>query len=502
MASSEQGCKNLNVVSAGLLAGSFGGFMNARFLCRIVIACTTSFSMGGASMAHPSQWEWRKTVWRETESREISLPDKLRYGMVSTIMLAEVPGKEDVHPDPTLQTGTVRFKILQTLRGKASPYLKVRVSSRRNFTDMQMVVQNIFTPGRRFFVFLPADYDENKCTSGGPTSSQRMPAQGCGAVNDRTYCTADFEATPAFSAEVSRLVWKTENAIGKTLPEILQEAAEHGNKDAQQELTLINRMKPESWHSLSGAYPEDFEKTPPEMASENTAESKLLTARKIDDLNRIITRHPDDKSYIRERAAWYMGDSQWDKAIADFTRLMKLQDNVYEERSEAYVKAGKYKEAIQDLGTAIKSAPDHCYLYELRARACYFAADYSNALADISKGLRLGSGKFWNSSWDRRTLFKDPSDVYFMRGCVNFKLGNLAQSAADFSRVIDDYKKASMDVMACDAYAWRALVYKQQNKEAPFRKDLLKAKSTLSNKGFIEKLVFDQLLAEARDLLK
>ena len=65
---------------------------------------------------------------------------------------------------------------------------------------------------------------------------------------------------------------------------------------------------------------------------------------------------------------------------------------MHNQRGRDLTKAGKYREAIDELSEAIRAQPDFALAYNARGFAYYLSHDITHALADYDEAIRLNPG--------------------------------------------------------------------------------------------------------------
>jgi len=92
---------------------------------------------------------------------------------------------------------------------------------------------------------------------------------------------------------------------------------------------------------------------------ENVMKQNSNTA--ISDFSHAIELNPQSEEAYSFRAAEYRKTHNWDKAIFDYSRAIDLKksDGNYTSRGCAYIMIEKYKEARNDLETALRINPDN-----------------------------------------------------------------------------------------------------------------------------------------------
>jgi tetratricopeptide (TPR) repeat protein len=105
------------------------------------------------------------------------------------------------------------------------------------------------------------------------------------------------------------------------------------------------------------------------------------------------------KEAYNNRGNAYVHKGEWDKAIAEYTRMLEINPDyawAYNNRGGAYLCKGEYDKAIEDCTKAIRLKPDfaefYCNLGEVylrKGKHDNIAADFDNAIIDFDKALEL-----------------------------------------------------------------------------------------------------------------
>jgi tetratricopeptide (TPR) repeat protein len=131
--------------------------------------------------------------------------------------------------------------------------------------------------------------------------------------------------------------------------------------------------------------------------------------------------HGDDADALTQIGIAYMEQRNYDSAVEAFRAAMTFFStditNARDELDEALALSGHYDQAMSDIDVEIASKPRFARVHNQR---CWVLAvvgkDLEKALADCNDALKIAA---------------DFPDAFDSRGLVNFKLGNLKDSAAD-----------------------------------------------------------------------
>ena len=98
----------------------------------------------------------------------------------------------------------------------------------------------------------------------------------------------------------------------------------------------------------------------------------------------------------RARAEKYITARKYDHAIADFTKVLLLQDEDKEVRGRVHIRRGlcylikkEVNRAVLDFTKAIELLPNLSWGYEERANAYLIMGDTDRAIADYSKVIKI-----------------------------------------------------------------------------------------------------------------
>lgn len=164
------------------------------------------------------------------------------------------------------------------------------------------------------------------------------------------------------------------------------------------------------------------------------------------------------------RGLGFSSKGQYDRAIADYDRGMKLRPDdflLFYGRGLAYYRKGQYDLAIQDLDEAIRLQSDFAASFAIRAGAYLSLSSYDRALRDYDKAVQLDpeNGSRWNGRcWGRamagrprealtdcdQALRLKPGDSASLdsRALVLLQLGRIAEAYADSRASVEKTPKS------------------------------------------------------------
>jgi tetratricopeptide (TPR) repeat protein len=113
----------------------------------------------------------------------------------------------------------------------------------------------------------------------------------------------------------------------------------------------------------------------------------------IANCNKALEINPKDAAAYSNRGVAYYKRGEYDLAIADFNKSLKLVPwknvTAYLFRGAAFLNKENYKWAISDFGNAIKSDRKNAVAYRWRGVAYYRKGEHGKALADFNKAIEL-----------------------------------------------------------------------------------------------------------------
>lgn len=123
-----------------------------------------------------------------------------------------------------------------------------------------------------------------------------------------------------------------------------------------------------------------------------------------------------------DRGVIYRKNDDCDRAIAEYTKAIKLKPNyveAYRNRGTAYYHKGDYVSAIKDYTEAIDLRPNYAEAYYDRGTAYYRKGNYDRAIAEYIKAIKLKPNY---------------ANAYHSRGHAYKKKGDHALAQADFDK--------------------------------------------------------------------
>ncbi len=100
----------------------------------------------------------------------------------------------------------------------------------------------------------------------------------------------------------------------------------------------------------------------------------------------------ENAGFYESRGLAYLEKRQYDKAISDFNKALKMSPanaNAYHNRGKAYGEQGQYDLAISDYTNALGINPRHGDAYFNRGLAYHAKSQYDRAISDYTNALEI-----------------------------------------------------------------------------------------------------------------
>ena len=114
----------------------------------------------------------------------------------------------------------------------------------------------------------------------------------------------------------------------------------------------------------------------------------------ISDFSKALEINPNFANAYRHRGRAYYLKGQYDQAISDYTKALEINPKhgakVYNRRGNAYHQKGQYDQAISDFNKALDINPSYADVYANRGLAYYFKKEFDKSWDDIKKAQGLG----------------------------------------------------------------------------------------------------------------
>ncbi|GIV27015.1 MAG: hypothetical protein KatS3mg027_0829 [Bacteroidia bacterium] len=172
---------------------------------------------------------------------------------------------------------------------------------------------------------------------------------------------------------------------------------------------------------------------------------KVLKNPKLDSINKKLLENPNNDSLYRERAMLMIKERQFDIAINDCKRAIKIDSQNVKSHlllADVYFAANKTKLSKDKLEEIIQRFPNHTEAYLKLGELYYLVKQYEKAIEYVNKALKIDE-----------TLAKG----YFIKG-------NVYKESGDTNKAISSYQTAvEQDPQMVDAYIDLGVLYAARN---------------------------------------
>lgn len=164
----------------------------------------------------------------------------------------------------------------------------------------------------------------------------------------------------------------------------------------------------------------------------------------------------DSKGYLERGHQWY-GKKEWDKAIKDYTEVIRLEPknpSGFYYRGCALAENGEAAKAIEDFNETIRLDPKYPHAFYGRGNAYIAAKDFGKAVEDLNEAIRqdpkyapaFGSrGSAKGNNGDSAGAIEDLTEAIRLdpKLALAFRNRGLVRlQASDFAKAIDDLTEA------------------------------------------------------------
>jgi tetratricopeptide (TPR) repeat protein len=228
--------------------------------------------------------------------------------------------------------------------------------------------------------------------------------------------------------------------------------------------------------------------------------------RAIAEYTESIRLNPNDVRTFNNRGSRYFDTGEFDKAIEDFTKAIKMENYhmAYSNLGMVLWLKGDFDKAIENFTEAIRLLPDKvsfntpldlkCYYHARRGLAYFYKGDLDRAAADQAEALRLkpdcikdyeedsDDDDMYNAIFEYSVaiwLKPDSAEIYFKRG-------NVYERAGDFEKAVNDWE-AALRLNPDNTEAQKKLEAVRNN-AAEYKKGQLPLEKAKSNQQKIKEL--------------
>lgn len=172
---------------------------------------------------------------------------------------------------------------------------------------------------------------------------------------------------------------------------------------------------------------------------------KILKNPILDSINKQLIKNPNNDSLYRERAIIYINTKQFDIAINDCKRAIKIDSNNVKNHlalADACFAANKTKLSKDKLEQIIQKFPEHTESYLKLAELYYLVKQYDKAIEYVNKALKIDA-----------TLAK----AYYIKG-------NVYKESGDTNKAISSLQTAiEQDPQMIDVFIDLGVIYAAKN---------------------------------------
>ncbi len=211
--------------------------------------------------------------------------------------------------------------------------------------------------------------------------------------------------------------------------------------EAAGDYTRVIELQPKKYESYY--FRADIAKTRAEKSAD-ASQKKIFYDEALRDYSKVIELKPADYDSLRHRGNIYVGREEFDKAIDDLNKSVKLMnkagvpypEDFYYDRGLAFVRRADkrksqnganeetkrdYEAAIQDFSSAISLQSEKVNFYSMRGYTFYQQNNFDNAIKDLTVAI------------EKRQSNPDKFNFYW-RGTAYEKLGKTDLAAADLTK--------------------------------------------------------------------
>lgn len=218
---------------------------------------------------------------------------------------------------------------------------------------------------------------------------------------------------------------------------------------------------------------------------------KVINSPELAAINKKILDNPDDASLYNERARLYLQFKQFEDAINDSKRSLRMDTAnaaFYLTEADIFFAANETRNAKDVLENTIKKFPENTDALLKLGELYYFVKQYENAFAKINQALKLN---------------ENLSKGYYLKGSIYKEIGDTAKAVSSLETAIEQDNKnygAFLDLGLIYAAKKNALAFEYYNNALainPTSSEALYAKAKLlQDMGQIKEavVIYNQIL--------
>ncbi len=170
--------------------------------------------------------------------------------------------------------------------------------------------------------------------------------------------------------------------------------------------------------------------TPEEtVVKKNDSILEKLNSPELKAINKLLVEDSDNDSLYNQRARIYIGLKQFDEALGDALRAMRLDSTKAKYMvtlADVYFATNKTKYAKETLEATIKTFPENTEALLKLAELFYLVRQYENAILNINKALRID---------------ENIANAYYLKGSVFKEMGDTAKAISSLQTAIEQDNK-------------------------------------------------------------
>jgi tetratricopeptide (TPR) repeat protein len=146
-------------------------------------------------------------------------------------------------------------------------------------------------------------------------------------------------------------------------------------------------------------------------------------------INQSLLNDPNNDSLYNQRARIYIGLKQFEEAMGDVGRAMKIDSTkakYYVTLADVYFASNKTRLAKETLEITVKKFPSNTEALLKLAELYYLVRQYENAITNINKALKID---------------ENMANAYFLKGSVFKEMGDTAKAISSLQTAIEQDNK-------------------------------------------------------------
>jgi tetratricopeptide (TPR) repeat protein len=157
---------------------------------------------------------------------------------------------------------------------------------------------------------------------------------------------------------------------------------------------------------------------------------KVINSPELAALNKKILDSPEDASLYNERAKMYLQFKQFDEAINDVKRSLRMDTtnaNYYLTEADIFFSANETRKAKDVLENVVKRFPENTDGLLKLGELYYFVKQYENAFSKINQALKVN---------------ENLAKAYYLKGSIYKEIGDTAKAISSLETAIEQDNKS------------------------------------------------------------